>query len=151
MKQALDLAIENYKRLRDEAAAELQQAQQHLSAMRNTLQTLDDYRAEQRQRRRLSADSSRRVAALRMDTHFAGTIEQAIEQQRLYVQQAIDRVEQRRMDLLGKQKKLKAVEMIVHQRAQRAAAWAKRQERLATDELAAIRHLQRIQASDSDS
>ncbi len=146
MKQALELAVENYQRLRDEAAGELQQAQKQLTALRNTLSTLENYRLEQQQRRRSSADTARRVTALHLESRFAGTIEQAIEQQRLNVQQAVARLEQKRMALLACQKKLKAVEMIIRQRAQRQAMRAARQERLATDEQAAIRHLQKLKA-----
>ncbi|MDO5101577.1 MAG: flagellar export protein FliJ [Lautropia sp.] len=146
MKPALELAIDNYQRLRDEAAAELLNAQKSLSAHRQTLSTLENYRLEQQQRRRISGESSRRVSALSLETRFAGTIENAIDQQRTLVHQAVMRVEHLRQALLGCQKRLKAVEMIVRQRAQRMAQRAARQERLATDEQAAIRHLQRTRA-----
>ncbi|MDO4682841.1 MAG: flagellar export protein FliJ [Lautropia sp.] len=147
MKPALELAIENYQRLRDEAAASLLDARQRLSAHRQTLGTLENYRLEQQQRRRLSGESSRRVSALCMESHFAGTIEQAIEQQRNLVNQAEMRVEHLRSALLGCQRKLKAVEMIVRQRARRLEQRAARQARLETDEQAAIRHLQRTRAA----
>ena len=44
MKPALELAIENYQRLRDEAAAALAHAQKELTSLRNTLATLEGYR-----------------------------------------------------------------------------------------------------------
>lgn len=151
MKPALELAIENYQRLRDEAAAALLDAQKSLSTHRQTLGTLENYRLEQQQRRRISGDTSRRVSALSMETKFAGTIENAIEQQRTLVNQAVMRVEHLRVALLGCQKRLKAVEMIVRQRAHRMAQRAARQERLATDEQAAIQHLQRTRALATES
>lgn len=150
MKQALALAVEHYQRLRDEAAAELQQAQQQLAALRQTLATLEHYHAEQQQRRRSAASSSRRITALQRESRFAGTIGQAIEQQQLLVQQALPRVEQKRLILLDCQKRLKAVELILRQRAQRLAWQAARQERLATDEQAALKHLQQRRALQPD-
>ena len=44
MKPALELAVENYQRLRDEAAAAMAHAQKELSSLRNTL----DDRSEER-------------------------------------------------------------------------------------------------------
>ena len=44
MKPALELAVENYQRLRDEAAAAMAHAQKELSSLRNTLATLESYR-----------------------------------------------------------------------------------------------------------
>ena len=50
MKPALELAIENYQRLRDEAAAALAHAQKELTSLRNTLATLEGYRSTLQER-----------------------------------------------------------------------------------------------------
>lgn len=141
MKPALELAVENYQRLRDEAATALELARKELVSLRNTLSTLEGYRNTLQDRRRESGDTARSIASLQMDTHFAGRIESAIRQQEHYIEHAVRRTEQKRLELLNCQKRLKAVEIILKQRAERAARMLARQERLATDEQAALKHL----------
>ena len=59
MKPALELAIENYQRLRDEAAAALAHAQKELTSLRNTLATLEGYRSTLQERRREPGTAAR--------------------------------------------------------------------------------------------
>lgn len=141
MKPALELAVENYQRLRDEAAAALELARKELVSLRNTLSTLEGYRNTLQERRRGSGDTARSIASLQMDTHFASRIESAVRQQQHYIEHAVQRSEQKRLALLNCQKRLKAVEIILKQRAERAAQMLARQERQATDEQAALKHL----------
>lgn len=141
MKPALELAVENYQRLRDEAAAALALAQKELVSLRNTLATLEGYRDSMQEKRRQAEGSTRAIASLQMDTHFAGRIENAIKQQQRYIEHAQARAEHRRQTLLAYQKRVKAVELILRQRAEAAARQEARRERLETDELASIRHL----------
>ena len=64
-----------------------------------------------------------------------------MKQQLRFVGQAEKRIEQKRMILLDAQKRLKAVESIMKQRALQQAAAEARRERQETDEQAAIRYL----------
>lgn len=140
MKPALELAVENYQRLRDEAATALELARKELISLRNTLATLEGYRNTLQDRRRGSGEVARSIASLQMDTHFASRIESAIRQQQHYIEHAVQRTEQKRLDLLNCQKRLKAVEVILKQRAEQVARTQARQERLAIDEQAALKH-----------
>lgn len=150
MKPALELAVENYQRLRDEAAAALALSQKELASLRNTMSTLEGYRNTLQERRRRSGDGARSIASLQMDTHFASRIDSAIKQQERYIEHASERTEQKRLALLNCQKRLKAVEVILKQRAAALAQQAQRQERQATDEQASIRHLRNRSVSLTD-
>lgn len=141
MKPALELAIENYQRLRDEAAAALAHAQKELTSLRNTLATLEGYRNTLQERRREPGTAARTATSLQLDTHLATRIEGAVKQQLRFIGQADKRIEQKRMILLDAQKRLKAVESIMKQRALQQAAAEARRERQETDEQAAIRYL----------
>ena len=141
MKPALELAVENYQRLRDEAAAAMAHAQKELSSLRNTLATLESYRSTLQDRRRETDDKSHSATSLQLDTHLAGRIDSAVKQQERFIEQAIRRAELKRLALLDCQKRLKAVETILKQRAEQQAAAASRRERLEADEQAAIRYL----------
>ena len=134
MKPALELAIENYQRLRDEAAAALAHAQKELTSLRNTLATLEGYRNTLQERRREPGTAARTATSLQLDTHLATRIEGAVKQQLRFIGQADKRIEQKRMILLDAQKRLK-------QRALQQAAAEARRERQETDEQAAIRYL----------
>ena len=141
MKPALELAVENYQRLRDEAAAAMAHAQKELSSLRNTLATLESYRSTLQDRRRETDGKSHSATSLQLDTHLAGRIDSAVKQQERFIEQAVRRAELKRLALLDCQKRLKAVETILKQRAEQQAAAASRRERLETDEQAAIRYL----------
>ena len=141
MKPALELAVENYQRLRDEAAAAMAHAQKELSSLRNTLATLESYRSTLQDRRRETDDKSHSATSLQLDTHLAGRIDSAVKQQERFIEQAVRRAELKRLALLDCQKRLKAVETILKQRAEQQAAAASRRERLEADEQAAIRYL----------
>lgn len=143
MKPALELAVENHQRLRDEAAAALALAQKELVSLRNTLATLEGYRDALQDKRRQTEGEARPIAAVQMDTHFATRIEHAIRQQQRYIEHALARAEHRRQTLLDCQKRVKAMELILRQRAEAAARQEARRERMETDELAGIRHLSR--------
>ena len=129
MKPALELAVENYQRLRDEAAAAMAHAQKELSSLRNTLATLESYRSTLQDRRRETDSKSHSATSLQLDTHLAGRIDSAVKQQERFIEQAVRRAG------------LKAVETILKQRAEQQAAAASRRERLEADEQAAIRYL----------
>ena len=137
MKPALELAVENYQRLRDEAAAAMAHAQKELSSLRNTLATLESYRSTLQDRRRETDGKSHSATSLQLDTHLAGRIDSAVKQQERFIEQA----ELKRLALLDCQKRLKAVETILKQRAEQQAAAASRRERREADEQAAIRYL----------
>ena len=141
MKPALELAVENYQRLRDEAAAAMAHAQKELSSLRNTLATLESYRSTLQDRRRETDSKSHSATSLQLDTHLAGRIDSAVKQQERCIEQAVRRAELKRLALLECQKRLKAVETILKQRAEQQAAAASRRERLEADEQAAIRYL----------
>lgn len=141
MKPALELAVENYQRLRDEAAAAMAHAQKELSSLRNTLATLESYRNTLQDRRRETDSKSHSATSLQLDTHLAGRIDSAVKQQERFIEQAVRRAELKRLALLDCQKRLKAVETILKQRAEQQAAAASRRERLEADEQAAIRYL----------
>jgi flagellar fliJ protein len=141
MKPALELAVENYQRLRDEAAAAMAHAQKELSSLRNTLATLESYRSTLQDRRRETDSKSHSATSLQLDTHLAGRIDSAVKQQERFIEQAVRRAELKRLALLDCQKRLKAVETILKQRAEQQAAAASRRERLEADEQAAIRYL----------
>ena len=141
MKPALELAVENYQRLRDEAAAAMAHAQKELSSLRNTLATLESYRSTLQDRRRETDSKSHSATSLQLDTHLAGRIDSAVKQQERFIEQAMRRAELKRLALLDCQKRLKAVETILKQRAEQQAAAASRRERLEADEQAAIRYL----------
>lgn len=141
MKPALELAVENYQRLRDEAAAAMAHAQKELSSLRNTLATLESYRSTLQDRRRETDSKSHSATSLQLDTHLAGRIDSAVKQQERFIEQAVRRAELKRIALLDCQKRLKAVETILKQRAEQQAAAASRRERLEADEQAAIRYL----------
>ena len=141
MKPALELAVENYQRLRDEAAAAMAHAQKELSSLRNTLATLESYRSTLQDRRRETDSKSHSATSLQLDTHLAGRIDSAVKQQERFIEQAVRRAELKRVALLDCQKRLKAVETILKQRAEQQAATASRRERLEADEQAAIRYL----------
>ena len=141
MKPALELAVENYQRLRDEAAAAMAHAQKELSSLRNTLATLESYRSTLQDRRRETDGKSHSATSLQLDTHLAGRIDSAVKQQERFIEQAMRRAELKRLALLDCQKRLKAVETILKQRAEQQAAAASRRERLEADEQAAIRYL----------
>ena len=141
MKPALELAVENYQRLRDEAAAAMAHAQKELSSLRNTLATLESYRSTLQDRRRETDGKSHSATSLQLDTHLAGRIDSAVKQQERFIEQAVRRAELKRLALLDCQKRLKAVETILKQRAEQQAAAASRRERLEADEQAAIRYL----------
>lgn len=141
MKPALELAVENYQRLRDEAAAAMAHAQKELSSLRNTLATLESYRSTLQDRRRETDSKSHSATSLQLDTHLAGRIDSAVKQQGRFIEQAVRRAELKRLALLDCQKRLKAVETILKQRAEQQAAAASRRERLEADEQAAIRYL----------
>lgn len=141
MKPALELAVENYQRLRDEAAAAMAHAQKELSSLRNTLATLESYRSTLQDRRRETDSKSHSATSLQLDTHLAGRIDSAVKQQERFIEQAVRRAELKRVALLDCQKRLKAVETILKQRAEQQAAAASRRERLEADEQAAIRYL----------
>ena len=141
MKPALELAVENYQRLRDEAAAAMAHAQKELSSLRNTLATLESYRSTLQDRRRETDGKSHAATSLQLDTHLAGRIDSAVKQQERFIEQAVRRAELKRLALLDCQKRLKAVETILKQRAEQQAAAASRRERLEADEQAAIRYL----------
>ena len=81
MKPALELAVENYQRLRDEAAAAMAHAQKELSSLRNTLATLESYRSTLQDRRRETDGKSHSATSLQLDTHLAGRIDSAVKQQ----------------------------------------------------------------------
>ena len=141
MKPALELAVENYQRLRDEAAAAMAHAQKELSSLRNTLATLESYRSTLQDRRRETDSKSHSATSLQLDTHLAGRIDSAVKQQERFIEQAVRRAELKRLALLDCQKRLKAVETILKQRAEQQATAASRRERLEADEQAAIRYL----------
>lgn len=141
MKPALELAVENYQRLRDEAAAALAHAQKELVSLRNTLATLEGYRSTLQERRREPGTAARTASSLQLDTHLAGRIDSAVKQQLRFIEQAEKRMELKRAALLEAQKRLKAVETILKQRALQLAAAEARRDRLETDEQAAIRFL----------
>lgn len=141
MKPALELAVENYQRLRDEAAAAMAHAQKELSSLRNTLATLESYRSTLQDRRRETDGKSHSATSLQLDTRLAGRIDSAVKQQERFIEQAVRRAELKRLALLDCQKRLKAVETILKQRAEQQAAAASRRERLEADEQAAIRYL----------
>ena len=141
MKPALELAVENYQRLRDEAAAAMAHAQKELSSLRNTMATLESYRSTLQDRRRETDSKSHSATSLQLDTHLAGRIDSAVKQQERFIEQAVRRAELKRLALLDCQKRLKAVETILKQRAEQQAAAASRRERLEADEQAAIRYL----------
>ena len=141
MKPALELAVENYQRLRDEAAAAMAHAQKELSSLRNTLATLESYRSTLQDRRRETDGTSHSATSLQLDTHLAGRIDSAVKQQERFIEQAVRRAELKRLALLDCQKRLKAVETILKQRAEQQATAASRRERLEADEQAAIRYL----------
>ena len=141
MKPALELAVENYQRLRDEAAAAMAHAQKELSSLRNTMATLESYRSTLQDRRRETDSKSDSATSLQLDTHLAGRIDSAVKQQERFIEQAVRRAELKRLALLDCQKRLKAVETILKQRAEQQAAAASRRERLEADEQAAIRYL----------
>lgn len=141
MKPALELAVENYQRLRDEAAAAMAHAQKELSSLRNTLATLESYRSTLQDRRRETDSKSHSATSLQLDTHLAGRIDSAVKQQERFIEQAVRRAELKRLALLDCQKRLKAVETILKQRAEQQAAASSRRERLEADEQAAIRYL----------
>lgn len=141
MKPALELAVENYQRLRDEAAAAMAHAQKELSSLRNTLATLESYRSTLQDRRRETDSKSHSATSLQLDTHLAGRIDSAVKQQERFIEQAVRRAELKRLALLDCQKRLKAVETILKQRAEQQAAAASHRERLEADEQAAIRYL----------
>ena len=141
MKPALELAVENYQRLRDEAAAAMAHAQKELSSLRNTLATLESYRSTLHDRRRETDGKSHSATSLQLDTHLPGRIDSAVKQQERFIEQAVRRAELKRLALLDCQKRLKAVETILKQRAEQQAAAASRRERLEADEQAAIRYL----------
>ena len=141
MKPALELAVENYQRLRDEAAAAMAHAQKELSSLRNTLATLESYRSTLQDRRRETDSKSHSATSLQLDTHLAGRIDSAVKQQERFIEQAVRRAELKRVALLDCQKRLKAVETILKQRAEQQATAASRRERLEADEQAAIRYL----------
>lgn len=141
MKPALELAVENYQRLRDEAAAAMAHAQKELSSLRNTMATLESYRSTLQDRRRETDSKSHSATSLQLDTHLAGRIDSAVKQQERFIEQAVRRAELKRVALLDCQKRLKAVETILKQRAEQQAAAASRRERLEADEQAAIRYL----------
>lgn len=141
MKPALELAVENYQRLRDEAAAAMAHAQKELSSLRNTLATLESYRSTLQDRRRETDSKSHSATSLQLDTHLAGRIDSAVKQQERFIEQAVRRAELKRVALLDCQKRLKAVETILKQRAEQQAAASSRRERLEADEQAAIRYL----------
>ena len=138
MKPALELAVENYQRLRDEAAAAMAHAQKELSSLRNTMATLESYRSTLQDRRRETDGKSHSATSLQLDTHLAGRIDSAVKQQERFIEQAVRRAELKRLALLDC---LKAVETILKQRAEQQAAAASRRERLEADEQAAIRYL----------
>ena len=141
MKPALELAVENYQRLRDEAAAAMAHAQKELSSLRNTMATLESYRSTLQDRRRETDSKSHSATSLQLDTHLAGRIDSAVKQQERFIEQAVRRAELKRLALLDCQKRLKAVETILKQRAEQQAAASSRRERLEADEQAAIRYL----------
>lgn len=141
MKPALELAVENYQRLRDEAAAAMAHAQKELSSLRNTMATLESYRSTLQDRRRETDGKSHSATSLQLDTYLAGRIDSAVKQQERFIEQAVRRAELKRLALLDCQKRLKAVETILKQRAEQQAAAASRRERLEADEQAAIRYL----------
>ena len=141
MKPALELAVENYQRLRDEAAAAMAHAQKELSSLRNTLATLESYRSTLQDRRRETDSKSHSATSLQLDTHLAGRNDSAVKQQERFIEQAVRRAELKRVALLDCQKRLKAVETILKQRAEQQAAASSRRERLEADEQAAIRYL----------
>ena len=148
MKPALELAVENYQRLRDEAAAAMAHAQKELSSLRNTLATLESYRSTLQDRRRETDGKSHSATSLQLDTHLAGRIDSAVKQQERFIEQAMRRAELKRLALLDCQKRLKAVETILKQRAEQQAAAASRRERLEADEQAAIRYLNQYSLPD---
>ena len=141
MKPALELAVENYQRLRDEAAAAMAHAQKELSSLHNTMATLENYRSTLQDHRRETDSKSHSATSLQLDTHLAGRIDSAVKQQERFIEQAVRRAELKRLALLDCQKRLKAVETILKQRAEQQAAAASRRERLEADEQAAIRYL----------
>lgn len=144
MKPALELAVENYQRLRDEAAAALAHAQKELTSLRNTLSTLESYRDNLQARRRAPFGASQKAVTLQMDSHLSTRIDSAIQQQLRFIDQATKRANRKRDVLLDHQKRLKALEVIIRQQRAAYAESAARRERMEADEQAAIRHLNNI-------
>ncbi len=135
----LALAIEHCRRLRDDAVAIQTRVRVELGSAEQTLRTLESYREEQSDRARAQAGTTLSVIRLVHQTRFAGTLDDAIRQQVLRVDELRARMDGCRAAVLHQQQRLKAIETIAQRRIDAAERRAARREQHATDERAALR------------
>ncbi len=137
MTPSFRLVIDRYRVLRDDAIAARTRAQQELDKARRMLQTLAEYREEQRQRARNQAINTT-ASWLALQSRFADTLEDAIRLQELRLGELEHRVNLCRDVVLRQQQRLKAIELLEKRRAEAAMDKAARQLQQATDERASL-------------
>ena len=137
MTPSFRLVIERYRVLRDDAIAARARAQLELDNARRMLQTLTDYRDEQRLRARAQAASTT-ASWLALQSRFADTLEDAIRLQEQRIVELNARVNQCRDTVLRQQQRLKAIELLEKRRAEAVEQKAARQQQQAIDERASL-------------
>lgn len=141
--------IEHYRRLRDDCVSAQARVQMELGAAQRTLQTLEQYQAEQLQRARDSQRNPLSTVHLLLQTRFTGKLDEAIALQSQRVAALQERIDHGRAEVLGHQQRLKAIETIHAQRLARERSKAARADQFASDERAAQAHARGVrQAAD---
>lgn len=135
--QPLLLVLEAAEKARDEALSKLEGGQRQLDAARQQAQSLNDWRREYQQRWQTQFKQSGGMEIMRCYQDFMARLTDAQTEQDRRVEQARERLDRLRTELIDREKRVAAVSQLIDRRALEQRRKEQRQEQKATDEIAA--------------
>lgn len=134
--QPLLMLLEAAEKARDDAVSQLEDARRAHDAARQQAQSLTDWRKEYQQRWSAQFSRSGGMEIMRCYQDFAARLGDAVSEQDKRVGQAAHVMEQCRLQLIERERKVAAVGQLIDRRHNEQALRVQRQEQKTTDEQA---------------
>ena len=135
--QPLLMLLESAQKTRDEAVSQMEAARRAHEAARQQAQSLMDWRQEYQQRWSAQFSKSGGMEIMRCYQDFSAKLGDAVTEQDKRVDQAALFLEQCRLQLIERERKVAAVGQLIDRRKLEAAQREQRRDQKATDEQAA--------------
>ena len=135
--QPLLLVLDAAEKARDEALSMLEGGQRQYDAARQQAQSLNDWRRDYQQRWQKQFQQVGGMEIMRCYQDFMGRLTDAQAEQDRRVEQARERLDRLRLELIDREKRVAAVSQLIDRRLLEQRRKEQRQEQKATDEIAA--------------
>ena len=136
MTQSLHTLLEHAELQRDESMASLLQAEDTAARLREQSAQLHVYRDEYRARHPALGGRAASIDLLRTHQAFMQRLDQALSQLRGQIEQAEERAQRLRVELLARETRVASVRKLIERRGQEAHRVAARQEQRRSDDAA---------------